>query len=373
MTKIQKTIAVLPGDGIGPEVTNAAVQVLKDCAAAFGHHFEFREFPFGGIAIDTCGAPLPDQTLAGCRSSDAVLLGAIGGPKWEALPFGTRPEAGLLGLRKQLGLYINLRPIPLYPALRGISPLRPERLTGCDFEIVRELAGDIYFGEHQLELEGKNPRARDTADYTASEVERVARYAFERAASRKRHLTSVDKANVLATSTLWRETVSTLAREYPDVTLDHLYVDNAAMQILLRPAQFDVILAGNLFGDILSDEAAALAGSIGLVPSMSRGRKDQPALYEPIHGSAPSIAGKDIASPIGTILSGTMMLRESFGLEVESQWIEAAVERVLNRGYRTADIAEPGGTVVAGSEFTKQIRNELQSAPTRQDRASQAV
>jgi len=369
MAKVKKTIAVLPGDGIGPEVTNASVQVLQDCASAFGHHFEFREFPFGGIAIDTCGAPLPDATLAGCRSSDAILLGAIGGPKWEALPLGTRPETGLLRLRKELDLYINLRPVPLFPALLGISPLRPERLAGCDLEIVRELAGDIYFGEHELHLDGKNPRARDTADYSASEVERVARFAFERAASRKRHLTSVDKANVLATSTLWRETVIKLAREYPDIKLDHLYVDNAAMQILLRPAQFDVIVTGNLFGDILSDEAAALAGSIGLLPSMSRGRKDQPALYEPIHGSAPSLAGKDVACPIGAILSATLMLRESFGLEAESQWIESAVGRVLDGGYRTVDIAEPGAPFVGGSEFTKQIRKALQDASVEQGRA----
>jgi 3-isopropylmalate dehydrogenase len=362
MTNLRKTIAVLPGDGIGPEVTHAAIQLLQDCASAFGHHFEFREFPFGGNAIDLRGTPLPQDTLAGCRSADAILLGAIGGPKWEALPLGTRPEAGLLGIRKELGLYINLRPIRLRPALRGISPLRPERLVDCDFEIVRELAGDIYFGAHELHLEGNNPRARDIAEYTAAEVERVARYSFERAAARKGHLTSVDKANVLATSTLWRETVIGLAREYPGVTLDHLYVDNAAMQILLRPAQFDVILTGNLFGDILSDEAAALAGSIGLIPSMSRGCKDQPALYEPIHGSAPTLAGKDVACPLGAILSATLMLRESFGLETESQWIESAIDRVLEKGFRTADIADPGGRVVRGSEFTAQIRSELQAS-----------
>jgi 3-isopropylmalate dehydrogenase len=362
MTNLRKTIAVLPGDGIGPEVTHAAIDLLQDCASAFGHHFEFREFPFGGNAIDLRGTPMPDETLAGCRAADAVLLGAIGGPKWESLSFGTRPEAGLLRIRKELGLYINLRPIRLRPALRGISPLRPERLADCDFEIVRELAGDIYFGEHELHLDGPNPRARDIADYSAAEVERVARYSFERAAARRGHLTSVDKANVLATSTLWRETVIRLSREYPGVILDHLYVDNAAMQILLRPAQFDVILTGNLFGDILSDEAAALAGSIGLIPSMSRGRKDQPALYEPIHGSAPTLAGKDVACPLGAIFSATMMLRESFGLETESEWIDSAIDRVLDQGFRTADIAEPGGRVVRGSEFTAQIRSELRQS-----------
>jgi 3-isopropylmalate dehydrogenase len=364
MTQLRKTIAVLPGDGIGPEVTSAAIQLLKDCATAFGHHFEFRAFPFGGNAIDSCGAPLPLETLAGCRASDAVLLGAIGGPKWESLPFGTRPEAGLLGLRKELGLYINLRPIRLRPALRGISPLRPERLGDTDFEIVRELAGDIYFGEHKITKE----KASDLAEYSVFEIERVARYAFERAAARNRHLTSVDKANVLASSTLWRDTVTSLAPEYPAVALDHLYVDNAAMQIMLRPTQFDVILTGNMFGDILSDEAAALAGSIGLIPSLSRGHKDQPALYEPIHGSAPTLAGKDVACPLGAVLSATLMLRESFGLEAESRWIESSVDRVLEQGYRTADIAEPGSRAISGSEFTARIRGELETVPAQSAR-----
>jgi 3-isopropylmalate dehydrogenase len=359
---LRKKIAVLPGDGIGPEVTRAAVDILQDCARHFGHTFDFQEFPFGGIAIDKCGAPLPAETLAGCRASDAVLLGAIGGPKWESLPFGTRPEAGLLGLRKELGLYINLRPIRLRPALRSISPLRSERLEGCDFEIVRELAGDVYFGEHRMTGSGKDASASDLAIYSVAEVERVARYAFDRAAARKQHLTSVDKANVLASSTLWRDTVSALAKEYPGVKLDHQYVDNASMQIMLRPAQFDVILTGNMFGDILSDEAAALAGSIGLIPSLSRGRVDQPALYEPIHGSAPSLAGKDVACPLGAIFSASLMLRESFGLAAEAQWIEDAVDRVLERGYRTVDIAEPGGRAVSGSQFTGEIRSELRAA-----------
>jgi 3-isopropylmalate dehydrogenase len=360
--KLRKNIAVLPGDGIGPEVTRAAVEILKDCAATFGHQFEFQEYPFGGVAIDKCDAPLPAETLAGCRASDAILLGAIGGPKWESLPFGTRPEAGLLGLRKELGLYINLRPIRLRPALRGISPLRPERLEGCDIEIVRELAGDIYFGEHRISGSGKDASASDLAVYSAAEVARVARYAFERATARKKHLTSVDKANVLATSTLWRDTVVALAREYPGVSVDHQYVDNASMQLLLRPTQFDVILTGNMFGDILSDEASALAGSIGLIPSLSRGRGDQPALYEPIHGSAPSLAGKNVACPLGAVYSASLMLRESFGLSEEAQWIEDAIDRVLERGYRTADIVEPGGRAVGGSEFTKEIRNELRTA-----------
>jgi 3-isopropylmalate dehydrogenase len=369
MPGVRKTIAVLPGDGIGPEVTRAAIQLIQDCGAAFGHHFEFRDYPFGGNAIDSHSAPLPPETLAGCRASDAVLLGAIGGPKWESLPFGTRPEAGLLGLRKQLGLYINLRPIRLRPALRAISPLRPERLGDCDFEIVRELAGDIYFGEHKVTKE----KASDLAEYSVPEIERVARYAFDRAAARNRHLTSVDKANVLASSTLWRDTVTALASEYPGIAVDHLYVDNAAMQILLRPTQFDVILTGNMFGDILSDEAAALAGSIGLIPSLSRGRVDQPALYEPIHGSAPTLAGKDIACPLGAVFSATLMLRESFGLITESEWIEAAVDRALETGYRTADIAGPGDLVVGGSEFTQAIRRELRAASAQQAQRGSCV
>lgn len=359
MGSVRKTIAVLPGDGIGPEVTRAAVQMLDDCASAHGHSFEFRKLPFGGAAIDQCGTPLPAETLAGCRAADAILLGAIGGPKWDALPLAGRPESGLLALRKELGLYINLRPIRLRHALEGISPLRPDRVFGCDFEIVRELAGDIYFGTHELHRDNGNSRARDVANYTSAEIERVARYAFDRAAARQNRVASVDKANVLATSALWRTTVTAVARDYPGVALEHLYVDNAAMQIVLRPKQFDVILTSNLFGDILSDEAAALTGSIGLIPSLSRGAKDGPALYEPIHGSAPTLAGKDVASPLGAIFSATLLLRESFGLAAEAQWIESAVDRVLDHGYRTMDIAEPGGRILRCSEFADQIRGEM--------------
>jgi 3-isopropylmalate dehydrogenase len=373
MTQVRKTIAVLPGDGIGPEVTAAAISLLTDCASAFGHAFEFQEFPFGGNAIDRCGEPLPAETLAGCRSSDAILLGAIGGPKWESMPLGKRPEAGLLGIRQELGLFINLRPIRVRPMLRDISPLRPERLGDANFEIVRELTGDIYFGEHSIQGEKSQARARDVATYTYEEIERVARYSFQRAAARNRRLTSVDKANVLATSTLWRQTVSAMASDYPTVTLDHMYVDNASMQILLRPTHFDVILTGNLFGDILSDEASALAGSIGLIPSMSRGRDGEPALYEPIHGSAPTLAGKDVASPLGAIFSATMLLRESFGLNVEAQSIEAAAERALEKGYLTADIAAPGGKTVRGSELTAQIRAEFREALNRPKTHGSAV
>jgi len=362
MSGINKTIALLPGDGIGPEVTRAAVDLLGDCAAAFGHQFEFRELDFGGIAIDRAGSPLPAETLAGCRAADAILLGAIGGPKWDSLPLAKKPESGLLGLRKELGLFINLRPIRVRKSLHAISPLRADRVAGCDIEIVRELAGDIYFGEHELRGENGSARARDVAAYSTAEVERVGRYAFERAESRARRLTSVDKANVLATSVLWRQSIAKLAREYPRVALENLYVDNAAMQLLLRPKQFDVILTSNMFGDILSDEAAALAGSIGLIPSMSRGPKDGPALYEPIHGSAPTLAGKDVACPLGAIFSATLMLRESFGLDHEAQVIESAIDRVLDNGCRTMDIAEPGARVLRCSEFTAQIRSEMHDA-----------
>lgn len=368
MTTVKKTIAVLAGDGIGPEVTHAAIQILQDCSATFGHTFTFQDLPFGGEAIDRCGMPLPAETLAGCRAADAVLLGAIGGPSWDKLPLDIRPEAGLLGLRKELGLFINLRPIRVRSALQAISPLRPDRIDGCDFEIVRELAGDIYFGDHELRQETAKGFARDTAVYTTAEIERVARFAFERAEGRNRRVTSVDKANVLATSVLWRRTVAALAPEFPAVTLDHLYVDNAAMQILLRPRQFDVILTANLFGDILSDEASALAGSIGLIPSMSCGKEGEPALFEPIHGSAPSLAGKDVACPLGAIFSASLMLRESFGLEIEAHWIEAAADRVLANGYRTTDIAEPGGRVVSGSELTRRIRDELHEAAAHSER-----
>lgn len=368
MPGVKKIIATLPGDGIGPEVMRAAVLLLTDCAATFGRQFEFHELPFGGNAIDRAGKPLPDATLDGCRGADAVLLGAIGGPQWDKLPLEMRPEAGLLRLRKELGLYINLRPVRPRAALRGISPLKPERLGQTDIEIVRELAGDIYFGKHERRGVGADAWASDVAEYSAAEVDRVARYAFERAESRRGKLTSVDKGNVLATSTLWRQTVTALARKYPTIELEHMYVDNASMQLLLKPDQFDVILTGNMFGDILSDEASALAGSIGLIPSMSRGQEGRPALYEPIHGSAPSLAGKDVACPIGMIFSASLMLRESFGLETEAQWIEAGVDRVLDHGYRTMDISSPDSRVVRCSEFVELVRGDAHDALTQTER-----
>ena len=360
MTTVAKTIALLPGDGIGPEVVRAAARILKDCAAEFGHRFELAEFPIGGAAIDACGSPLPQETLDACRAADAILLGAVGGPRWDALPLGQRPESGLLRLRKELDLYVNLRPICVREPLRGISPLKVARTGNIDFEIVRELAGGIYFGTHRVEAENGGERALDTETYSTVEIERVAQFAFERARGRSRRLASVDKANVLANSALWRKTVTRLAADYPDVALQHLYVDNAAMQLVLAPEQFDVMVTSNLFGDILSDAAAALVGSIGLVPSMSFGFG--PSLFEPIHGSAPTLAGKDRACPIGTILCASLMLRETFGLPLAADWIETAVDRALAAGYRTADIAEPESTVVGCSRLAELIRAEMQAS-----------
>jgi 3-isopropylmalate dehydrogenase len=360
----KKRIVLLPGDGIGPEIMRVAVRVLKDCAAEFGHAFEFAEFPFGGRAIDATGEPLPAETLAACRAADAVLLGAVGGPKWDAQPLGKRPESGLLALRQGLGLYINLRPIDLHSSLRGLSPLRAERASDVHIDFVRELAGDLYFGEHRIVAGPSGERATDVAAYTTEEVERVAKYAFARAESRRGRVASVDKANVLSTSQLWRRTVTRLAAEHPRVKLEHLYVDNAAMQLVLAPAQFDVILTSNLFGDILSDLGAALAGSIGLIPSMSCG--PGPSLYEPIHGSAPALAGKDVANPVGMILSAAMMLRESFGLKKEAEWIESAVDRLFAAGIRTPDTAEPGTTQVGCTEFGERLHAEMANASKRQ-------
>ena len=369
MSGVRKTIAVLHGDGIGPEVTRAAVQVLTDCAKAFHHEFIFKDYAFGGEAIDQFGVPLPDATLAGCKAADAVLLGAIGGPKWDSVALDKRPEAGLLKIRKELGLYINLRPVQAAScAARDFAAeARPHRRCATS-RLSANLRATFILARTKLKGEGKNASARDVAEYSAAEVERVARYAFERAAGRERHVTSVDKANVLATSTLWRQTVNRVAKDYPDVTLDHMYVDNAAMQLLLKPAQFDVILCGNMFGDILSDEAAAIAGSIGLIPSMSRGAEGKPALYEPIHGSAPTLAGKDVACPLGAMFSASMMLHHSFGLEIEAQWVESGMDRVLDHGYRTIDIMETGGKLLRASEFTDHVRAELSDALVHSER-----
>jgi 3-isopropylmalate dehydrogenase len=354
---MKKTIVLLPGDGIGPEVTKAAATVLRECAHEFSHQFELQEFPIGGAAIDATGTPLPSETLDACRKADAVFLGAVGGAKWDALPVGKRPESGLLDLRKGLGLYVNVRPVKVWEPLRGISPLKPSRLGELDIEIVRELAGGMYFGERGNVTEKGAERAWDTESYSTPEIERIAAFAFARAESRSRRLCSVDKANVLTSSQLWRRTVSAMSTVYPYVKLEHMYVDNAAMQLTLRPTQFDVILSTNMFGDILSDAAAALVGSIGLVPSASFG--SSAPLFEPIHGSAPSLVGSDSANPIGSILSATLMLRDAFGLSLEAEWVEQSLLRVLASGYRTPDIAATGERAVGGSVFTEILREEM--------------
>jgi len=355
--KLKKTIVLLPGDGIGPEVTKAAANVLHECAKEFQHQFTFVEMPIGGTAIDKTGNPLPNETLDACKKADAVFLGAVGGPKWDSLPVGKRPETGLLGLRKGLGLYVNLRPVKLIEPLRNISPLKPDRVGDLDLEIVRELAGGMYFGERGNLKENGVERAFDTESYSTPEIERIAAFAFARAEARSRRLCSVDKHNVLTSSQLWRRTVTAMSTVYPDVKLEHMYVDNASMQLMLRPTQFDVILSTNMFGDVLSDEAAALVGSIGLIPSASFGSSSP--LFEPIHGSAPALAGKDVANPVGSILSATMMLRDTFGLSLEADWVEQSVARVLNTGVRTADIAEPGKKTVSLSVFNEMLHDEM--------------
>jgi 3-isopropylmalate dehydrogenase len=360
----KKKIVLLPGDGIGPEIMRVAVHVLKDCESKFSHDFDFAEFPFGGCAIDVTGEPLPAGTLAACKSADAILLGAVGGPKWDAVPLAKRPETGLLALRKSLGLYINLRPIDLHLPLYGLSPLRADRVKDVHIDFVRELAGDIYFGKHDVRPDPSGERATDEAVYTTAEVERVAKYAFARAEARKGRLASVDKANVLTTSQLWRRTVTRMASDHPKVRLEHLYVDNAAMQLVLAPAQFDVILTSNMFGDILTDLGAALAGSIGLIPSMSSG--PGPSVYEPIHGSAPTLAGKDVANPVGMILSAAMMLRESFNLDREAEWIESAVDRLFTKGFRTPDTVEPNTKKIGCVEFGERLQGEMASSTQNQ-------
>ena len=356
----QKTwkLAVLPGDGIGPEVVNAALSVLQDCANTFGFHIETVELPFGGIAFDRVGQPFPQETRDTCLKADAVLLGAVGGSKWDSLPLHQRPEAGLLGLRNALGVYANIRPIRLSEALRPLSPLRLGPNTVVNFEIIRELLGDLYFGKHTSEGSGAEERASDEGTYSVPEIERITRVAFERARRRSRKVASVDKANILATSTLWRKTVTRMGKDAPDLAIEHLYVDNASMQIILRPDQFDVVVTSNMFGDILSDEGSALVGSIGMVPSLSTG--DGPPLVEPIHGTAPQLVGKDVANPSATILCVSMLLRERFGLPEPAAIIERAIDDVLAEGMRTADVAAPGCMTVTGSKFASQVRARIQ-------------
>ncbi len=352
-------IALVPGDGIGPEVTFAAVDVLKAVSEKFGCSFEFNEYPAGGCALDKYGVPLPQETIDGCLASDSVMLGAVGGPKWDSVPADKRPEKALLGLRKVLGLYTNLRPAAIQPALADACVLRPDiAARGFDLMIVRELTGGIYFGER-----GRNEAgdvAYDTETYSVMEIERVARRAFDAARKRRGHVTSIDKANVLESSRLWRETVHRLGEtEYPDVRLDDMLVDNAAMQIIRDPSFFDVIVTSNMFGDILSDEASQVTGSIGLLASASLGESSR-GMYEPIHGSAPDISGKDLANPIAAILSAAMMLRYSFDLAEEADAIEKAVSDVLSDGLRTADIKAPGQEDwIKGSEMKEAILDKL--------------
>ena len=352
-------ITVLPGDGIGPDIIAEALKILELIGEKYGHSFSFTEADLGGIAIDRHGEPLPQVTVDTCKASDAVLLGAVGGPKWDTLPGNKRPEAGLLGIRAALGLYANLRPAVIYGALKEASPLKSEIISnGIDIMVIRELTGGIYFGKRgRLDTEG-GEAAFDTEMYNVSEIKRIAKVGFETAMKRGKKLMSVDKANVLESSRLWRQVVEEVAKEYPEVSLSHMYVDNAAMQLVRNPAQFDVILTSNIFGDILSDEASMITGSIGMLPSASVG-STKLGLYEPIHGSAPDIAGQDKANPIATILSVAMMLRYSLDLTGEADAIEKAVEDVLNNGYRTADIASPGTKVVGTKEMGKLIREHM--------------
>lgn len=353
-------IAVLPGDGIGREVTAETVRTLELIARKRSIRFELEEAAVGGAALDSTGEPLPEASLALAKRCDAVLLGAVGGPKWDDLPYEKRPERALLGLRKQLELYANLRPVKLFAALRDRSSLRPEAIHGCDLLIVRELTGGIYFGEPRLLERGpEGRRAVDTLVYHDWEVARVARVAFEAARKRRRHVHSVDKSNILKSSILWREVVEEVARDYPDVKLRHLLVDNCAMQLVRDPLQFDVIVTENMFGDILSDEAAMLGGSIGLLPSASLGGKV--ALYEPVHGSAPDIAGQGTANPLASILSAAMMLRHSFGCDSEATALETAVETVLGEGLRTADLARPEERPVSTTQMGEAVRSKLEA------------
>ena len=350
-------IVLLAGDGIGPEIVVATRRLLE----ALGE-FEFDDQLMGGCSINAHGTALTDEVLATCRAADAVLLGAVGGPKWDTTdPDAPRPEQGLLGLRKGMGLYANLRPVRPSPALVGASPLRPERIAGTDLLVVRELTGGIYFGDSGREGDS----AHDTCEYSAAEVERIARVGFEAAqrraagSNRKPRVTSVDKANVLETSRLWREVVGRVAPDYPDVALDHLLVDNAAMQLVSRPADFDVIVTENLFGDILSDESAMLTGSLGMLPSASLGADGEPGLFEPVHGSAPDIAGQGIANPLATFLSAAMMLRLGLDRADDAARIESAVDAVLDRGLRTPDLAGEGETAVGTDEVTEAVLAEL--------------
>jgi 3-isopropylmalate dehydrogenase len=351
---MEATITLLPGDGVGPEVIGATVRVLEKIAATNGHSLHFNEALFGIKGINATGEALPQDTLKTCEQSDAILLGAVGGPAGSTPPGSPRPESGLLALRKHFNLFANLRPVTAWPMLAQYAPLRPELLEGVDILFVRELTGGIYFGPRmEIEESEDEATAYDTMLYTTPEVDRVARVAFEAAMIRRKKLISIDKANVLASSRLWRAAVNDVAEEYPQVEVEHALVDSYAMRLMMEPARFDVVVTGNMFGDILSDQASVLAGSLGMLPSASL-NESQFGMYEPIHGSAPDIAGKGIANPIGTILSGAMLLRHTLGLEDEAAQIERAVQAVLDGGARTADIAG-GGERVSTDEFTAEV------------------
>lgn len=364
-------IAVIPGDGIGPDIVQETMKVMNAVGDMYGHRFSFTEADAGGCAIDACGEPLPQKTLELCRKSDSVLLGAVGGPKWDHVEGSQRPEMALLGLRSGLGLYANLRPAILYEQLKEACPLRSDIIgDGLDIMVVRELTGGIYFGDkgrspvsskENSESSSENSggeEAYDTLSYTTAEIQRIARTAFDIAMKRGKKLTSVDKANILESSRLWRSTVDEIAREYPEVAVDHMYVDNAAMQLVRNPHQFDVILTTNMFGDILSDEASMITGSIGMLPSASLGT-EQFGMYEPVHGSAPDIAGQDKANPIATVLSAAMMLRYSFNLTEEADAMEKAVQKVLEGPWRTGDIISKGKELVGTQKMGQLIMENL--------------
>jgi 3-isopropylmalate dehydrogenase len=352
-------IAVIPGDGIGVDITEQAIRVLEKVSEKYDTKFKFTTLKAGGCALDEFGVPLPQETLEECKKSDAVFLGAVGGPKWDVLPGNKRPEKALMGLRGGLGLYANLRPAKVYNILKSASPLKEAIIDkGIDLLVVRELTGGIYFGERGRGAEEDVNYAYDTEKYNVDEIKRIAHVAFKAAMKRNKKVTSVDKANILESSRLWRETVVEVAKEYPEVELNHLYVDNTAMQLVRDPSQFDVILTSNIFGDILSDEASMITGSIGMLPSASL-RNDSFGMYEPIHGSAPDIAGKDLANPLAQILSAAMMLEYSFNMSAAARDIENAVEKVLEKGYRTGDIYTEGTTKVGTRKMGELVLNEL--------------
>jgi 3-isopropylmalate dehydrogenase len=360
-------LTILPGDGIGPEVTDEAVRVLESIADVFRHQLSVTRKDVGGAALLSSKDPLPGDTLQTCLSSGAVLLGAVGGPSFDSFPSHLRPESGLLRLRRELGAFANLRPAVCFPSLEDCSPLRPEAVRGMDLMIVRELLGGIYFGEPRItEGPAGNRTATDTMRYSEPEIERIAHFGFQLARTRRGKVTSVDKANVLDCSRLWRDVVNRVAQEYLNVKLSHMYVDSAAMALVACPSDFDVLLTENMFGDILSDQAAGLVGSLGMLPSASIGGRV--ALYEPVHGSAPDIAGKGLANPLGAILSGAMLLRHSFRLEKEAAHIESAVSAVLTAGHRTRDLAKPGASILTTREMGRKIADAVRADASRASR-----